>query len=135
MTLNVCSCSHSTGHFIQPGCGCQLYPLPVALKNVSDKEDLIFPHSKHDTRDYSVAQSGNYKLTYNFTCMALNYVQQFMQDSVMLCDFPWFTAQITIEGKYTLSMKYHISQYDQIRQKIMFQTRFNLLKTKRKCLI
>ena len=118
MALNVGLCSHSTGHFIQPGCGCQLYPLPVALKHVSDKGDLIFPHPKHDTRDYSVTQSGNYKLTYNFTCMEHSYVQQLMQDSVSLCDFTLFTAQITIEGKYTLPMKYHIWQYDQNAKKL-----------------
>ena len=127
-------CSHSTGHFIQPGCGCQLYPLPVALKHVSDKGDLIFPRPKQDTRDCSVTRCGNYKLTYNFTCMEHNYHQQLMHDSVSLCEFTFFTTQITTEGKYTLPMKYHISQYDQIRQKITFPTRFNLLKIKRNML-
>jgi len=70
---------------------------------------------------YSVTQSGNYKLTYNFSCMEHNYIQQLTQDSVSLCDFTLFAARITMEGKYTLPIKYHISQYDQIRQKFCFE--------------
>jgi hypothetical protein len=62
--------------------GASCFALPVALKHVSDKADLIFPHPKHDIRDYSVTQTGNYKLTYNYTYMEHNYMQQLMQDSL-----------------------------------------------------
>lgn len=73
--------------------GASCYALPVAVKHVSDKADLIFPHPKHGIRDYCVKQSGNYKLTHNYSCMEHPATHA---RSSALDDFAWFTAQITV---------------------------------------
>ena len=63
------------------GASCSV--LPVAVKLFSDNADLIFPHPKHDIRNCSVTQGGNYKLTCNYTWMEHNYIQKLLQDSLL----------------------------------------------------